>query len=225
LLAANLIAKTINSVATTSQITVVLVSPNHFFSGQGQIISSLYNWHTPYGILDSDKKTVQKLKDLGVMNIDEYPFDNEHGISGIVPFIKKSLPNSKLVPIIVKDNLSQNDLNKFVDSLYSVLGENLLIIGSFDFSHFYPDDQTKEYDKQSLAVINNFDFNGLKNIQIDSKPGLEIVMKYMEKLKATHFNLMANTNSAQILNDITIKEAVSYINGSFSSDVIKFNNE
>jgi len=102
LLAPNLIAETINTIATTSRITVVVISPNHFSAGQGQIISSLYKWDTPYGILNSNCETISKLEKEGVLNIDEYPFKKEHGISGIVPFIKKSLPNAKIIPIIIK---------------------------------------------------------------------------------------------------------------------------
>jgi AmmeMemoRadiSam system protein B len=225
LLAANLIAETINTIATTSQVTVVLISPNHFSSGRGQIISSLYNWNTPYGILDGDRQTVSELSKLKVINIDEYPFEKEHGISGIVPFIKKSLPNSKIVPILIKNNLSQNDLNSFVDSLYTTLGPEVLIIGSFDFSHFYPDNITQLYDKKSISIITNFNIDNISDVEVDSRPGLEIVMRYMQKVGATNFNLIANTNSAQILHDQTINEAVSYINGSFSLDVIKFIHE
>lgn len=216
LLAPNLIAKTVNEIATTTQITVILISPNHFFSGYGQIISSLYQWNTPYGVLNSDCKNILKLEKLGVLNIDEYPFEKEHGISGIIPFIKRSLPNAKVIPIIVKETLSENELNEFVDSLYTTLGDNVLIIGSFDFSHFYPDNITQLYDKKSISAIKNFDFIGLKDIQVDSIPGLEITMKYMQKIGALNFNLIANTNSSQILHDPTIKEAVSYIVGSFS---------
>ena len=65
LLAPNLIAETMNTIATTSQITVVLISPNHFSAGQGQIISSLYKWDTPYGVLDSDCGNISKLEKQG----------------------------------------------------------------------------------------------------------------------------------------------------------------
>lgn len=216
LLAPNLIAETVNTIATTSQITVVLISPNHFSAGQGQIISSLYQWDTPYGVLNSDCGNISKLEKQGVLNIDEYPFRKEHGISGIVPFIKKSLPNAKIIPIIIKETLSENDLNKFVDSLYATLGSNVLIIGSFDFSHYLPDNVAQFHDKKSISVIKNFDYVGLKTTETDSIPGLEITMRYMEKEGALNFNLIANTNSSQILHDPTIEETTSYVDGSFS---------
>ncbi|MEI6190778.1 MAG: AmmeMemoRadiSam system protein B [bacterium] len=218
LLATNLIAKTINNIATTSQVTVVLISPNHFSSGRGQILSSLYDWNTPYGILESDKPAILNLKEKGAINIDEYPFEKEHGISGIVPFIKKSIPNSRIVPIIIKDNLSKKELDGFVDSLYDVFWDKTLIVGSFDFSHYYPDNITQLYDKKSISIITNFNFDNINDVEVDSKPGLEIVMRYMQKVGAIHFNLIANTNSSQILRDPNIKEVVSYINGFFAKN-------
>ncbi len=216
LLAPNLIAKTINMMATTSPVTVVLVSPNHFSAGQGQIISSLFKWDTPYGMLDNDCETVAKLEKQGVIKIDEYPFRKEHGISGIAPFIKKSLPNAKVIPIIVKETLSENDLTTFIDSLYAIVGSSTLILGSFDFSHYLPDNVAKFHDEKSIAVIRNFDYAGLKTIETDSVPGLEIVLRYMEKEGALHFDLTANTNSSRILHDPTIEETTSYVDGSFS---------
>jgi AmmeMemoRadiSam system protein B len=216
LLASDLIAKTINTISTATPITVVLISPNHFSVGKGQIISSLYNWSTPYGILDCDKNSILKLKESGSLNIDEYPFAKEHGISGVVPFIKKSLPNARVIPVIVKDSISEKDIKKFVEDLYSTLGNDVIVVGSFDFSHFFPNDITQIYDIESISAIKKFDFIAIKKIQVDSVPGLEIVMNYMKKVGATHFDLIANTNSSKILNDSTIKEVVSYVDGSFS---------
>ncbi|MDO8582357.1 MAG: AmmeMemoRadiSam system protein B [bacterium] len=216
LLAPHLIAETISTLATTDPITVVLVSPNHFSSGQGQIISSLYSWDTPYGVLDSDSATISKLTKQGALSIDEFPFEKEHGISGIVPFIKKSLPNAKIMPIIVKDTLSETARIAFVDSLYATLGNDVLVIGSFDFSHYLPDTVAQLHDKKSIAVIQNFDYAGMQTTETDSIPGLEITLRYMEKVGALHFNLIANTNSSQILHDPTVEEGTSYIDGSFS---------
>jgi len=216
LLAPNLIAETMRTIATNDPVTVVLVSPNHFNAGKGQIISSLYKWDTPYGTLESNCEVISALQKQGTLSIDESPFDKEHGVSGIVPFIKKSLPNARVVPIIVKDTLSDEQLNSFVETLYSTLGDTSLIVGSFDFSHYLPDNAVRFHDAKTLSVIQNFDYSGMNVIDNDSTPGLTMVLKYFEKENAQHFDLIAHTNSAQILHDPGIDETTSYINGSFS---------
>lgn len=216
LLVPNLIAETIGTIATTAPVTVVLISPNHFHTGNGQIISSIYKWETPYGILDSNCSAISDLEKQGVLNVAETPFENEHGVTGIVPFIKKSLPNAEIIPVIIKDTLSEDQLNTFVQHLYATLGNKIILVGSFDFSHYLPDAGAQFHDAKSLSVIKNFDYTGVKAIDNNSMPGLEIVLKYFEKEGAQHFDLIANANSAQVLHDPSIDETTSYIDGAFS---------
>lgn len=63
LLAPDLIAETLAASATDELKTVVLISPNHFFAGQGQAIISEYDWQTPYGILEANKDVISRLAD------------------------------------------------------------------------------------------------------------------------------------------------------------------
>ncbi len=216
LLAPHLIAATISSIATTSPITVLLVSPNHFSAGTGGIISSLYKWDTPYGVLQSDCETVSELQAAGALSVEEMPFEKEHGIYGIVPFIKKSLPNAKIIPLIIRNDISETELNVFVETLFATLGDKALVVGSFDFSHYLPDLAAQFHDQKSLSVIKDFDYAGLQSMDTDSIPGLEIVMRYMEKEGAKDFHLIANTNSSLLLHDPKIEETTSYIDGAFS---------
>ncbi len=217
LLAPQLIAQTMNTIATDSPVTVLLISPNHFHTGKGQIISSVYGFETPYGTLKSDCDAISLLQQKNILNIDESPFDNEHGVTGIVPFIKKSLPNAKIIPVIVKDTLDEEALNNFVRTTYEILGDTIIVVGSFDFSHYLPDTAAQFHDVKSLSVIRNFDYEAMKTIDTDSVPGLEIVLKYLEREGAKHFDLIAHTNSAEILHDSSIDGTTSYINGTFSN--------
>ncbi len=216
LLAPHLIAETIATIATDEPVTVVLISPNHFGAGRGQITSSLYSWSTPYGILENDCEVIDALQENGILHIEEKPFEKEHGISGIVSFIKKSLPQARIIPVIVKDTASPREIDVFVEALYENLGENALIIGSFDFSHGATNDTAIAFDQKSIAAITAFDYEGIKTIETDSRPGLSAVMKYMEKVGAKKFTVLFNTNAAQILKDLNLKDVTSYIDGKFS---------
>lgn len=217
LLAADLIAQAFKTISSNDEKIIILISPNHFFAGRGQIISSLYDWDTPYGILSSDRDLINGLKDRDVLNIDETPFSKEHGISGIVSFIKKSFPNSKVVPIIIKDTASKRNIDEFVNALYDAsLNKNFLIVGSFDFSHDFPSNEADIKDKKSISVMENFDYNKIKTVEVDSRNGLEIILKYLSKVGANKFSLFANTNSGKITRDKNLPEVTSYITGVFS---------
>jgi poly-gamma-glutamate synthesis protein (capsule biosynthesis protein) len=216
LLAPHLIAKTISALATTSPVTAVLVSPNHFGAGQGQIIASRYNWQTPYGVLKGDCAAVDTLARKGVAAVEELPFEKEHGVSGIVPFIKHSLPNARVLPVIVKDTLSETELLRFVEELSALFGNTAVLVGSFDFSHDLYPDAARFHDAKSLAVVRSFDYHGIHALDIDSMPGLEILLRYMERKGARQFDLVAHASSAELLGKPDQTDTTSYIDGTFS---------
>lgn len=225
LLAPDLIAEALSVVSSEKSITIVLISPNHFFAGRGQVISSLYDWQTPYGILESDKDLIKKMQDVNLLNVEEWPFEKEHGISNIVAFIKKTLPNAKIIPLIVKDTFSLKAGNIFTEKLENILPEDSLVIASLDFSHNLPSPVADFHDEKSLAVLENFDYEGIKFLDIDSKPTLRIFLKYLNTRNASNFNLLGHSNSAKILKDENIFETTSYITGYFSSGDKKENNK
>lgn len=215
LLAAGLIAEEMEAIATNDLVTVILLAPNHFFAGKGNIIASEYDWNTPYGVLESDCNSIKKLEKIGAANIEEQPFEKEHGISGIVPFIKKSLPNAKVIPIIFKDNTKQEEIEVFVNSLYEITGEDALMVGSFDFSHYVLPQVAKKQDERSIEIIKAFDYTNIADVEIDSRPGLSAQLQFMEKIHANKFNLVKNMNSADITKLENSTETTSYITGFF----------
>jgi poly-gamma-glutamate synthesis protein (capsule biosynthesis protein) len=215
LVASRLIAVAFASVATDKPLTVVLISPNHFFAGKGQIITSLYDWQTPYGVLEADQGVIKRLQADGAVNVDEGPFANEHGIADLAAFVKKSLPNSRIVPVIIKDTLSEAQGDGFAAELAAVLPQNSLVVGSFDFSHYLPSPAADFHDAKSIAVLSDFDYDGIKFLDVDSKPGLRIFLKYLDAQNARQFALLDNSNSAKIIKDDSIPETTSYITGQF----------
>lgn len=217
LLAPDLIAETLTVAATNKPRTVVLISPNHFFAGLGQAILSEYDWQTPYGILEADKDVVSRLAESGAANIDETPFEKEHGISNIVAFIKKAILNAKFVPLIIKDTISENELAKLIDVLEYNLSSDSLIIGSFDFSHYLPSAAADFHDEKSDAILDSLEYQSTDHLDIDSRPGLEILLKIIKARGGNSFTLLGATNSAKILKDEDTVENTSYVTGVFTN--------
>ena len=216
LLAPHLIAKEFALVATDQPITVVLLSPNHFFRGQGGAITSQYDWQTPYGVLKSNQVVIKQLSDSGLVNIDETPFDQEHGAANIVGFIKKSLPNATVVPLIVKENLSKEKIDQLAEKLKDILPADSLIVGSIDFSHYLPSNAADFHDIQTLAVMNNFDYDRIDRLDIDSHPGLRLLLKYFDATGNKKFVLTSHENSSTVTGNFNFVETTSYINGYFT---------
>lgn len=224
LLAPQFIARAFQTVATDKPITVVILSPNHFSVGKGQVLSSLYDWQTPYGIIESDTKIIWQLEKEGILKIEEAPFENEHGVSNIVAFAKKTIPNAKIIPIIIKDTSLPKESEKLADALKKHLPSDALVVASVDFSHYLPSNVADLHDAKSIAVMENFDYDGIKSLDVDSKPTLTTFLKYLEKVGAQTFTMLNHSNSAKIANDESILETTSYITGYFSEGAKTTNN-
>ncbi len=201
--------------------TVILISPNHFAAGDSQIITSLEDWKTPYGILETDKAFVNELVSAQKQNggenvlVEEAPFKKEHGINNIVSFIKKVFPETRFVPLIVKDNLQFAKVDEFVNWLKEKVNDDVLVIASFDFAHYLPSQVEDFQDTKSLAILDNFDLDGIKHLNIDSKPGLRMFMQLMRSKGALNFRLFNHSNSAKYLQKQDLDGPTSYITGSF----------
>lgn len=221
LLASKFIAQGICQIASHKKITIVLISPNHFNHGDSIVVSN-YDWHTPYGILRADTEIIKKLAKSKIISIDENPFEYEHGIYNITPFIKKAIPNATIIPILIKDNVSPEKKEALIKLLKENFSKDAIIVASLDFSHYLTSDEADKMDIQTLEIINKLDFNKIKDLNpngnpdnIDSKPTLEILLNLMSENVANNFELLAHSNSAKLIGNLDLKETTSYIVGYF----------
>lgn len=217
LLAPHLIAQAFNLAQTKEKQTIVILSPNHFGVGAGQVLTSEWSWATPYGELKPDEKTITSLISSGLVNVDERPFEKEHGIANIVAFVKKAIPNAQIVPLIFRDSLSSQKASELAQVLNDILPADALVVGSLDFSHKKTSEVADLEDEKSLEAINNFDYQKIQQLDVDSKPVLSCLLHYFALKNAMKFNLLAHTNSAKILNKPDSLETTSYITGYFTS--------
>ncbi len=216
LLAAAYIAEAFNQVATTAPVTVLLISPNHFSAGKNNIIVSAEQWQTPYGVLQPNTDLINKIKDANIGSIEEDPFNQEHGISGIIPFIKKSLPSAAIVPVIFNDRLNSSAAQKAADDIIKILPANTLVVGSFDFSHYLTSNAADFHDLKSLDDMESFNIADFYNLDIDSRPGLTFFTQILKNLGTQKFTLLEHSNSGELTHQ-DLLETTSYITGYFQS--------
>lgn len=216
LLAAPFIAEALGAIATTKPVTVVLISPNHFSVGQGRILTSEAAWETPYGLLQPDLSSIRALANNGLAQVEEAPFDHEHGVTGIVAFIKKSLPNARIVPLILNDRLQVSQAQEVAKHMAALLPKDAFIVGSFDFSHYLPSRAAQFHDELSLSTVRRFDYANISRMDIDSRPGLALFLQMLAEKQATQFTLLEHTNSAELTRAFDTLETTSYLTGYFT---------
>jgi AmmeMemoRadiSam system protein B len=196
---------------------VVLFGPNHFNRGGLNAISTLRDWKSPYGITKTDTSAISALLRKGLVAIDEGVMKEEHSVYSIIPFIKSSLPETKVVPIIFKFNTPTSTVDGILTELKSILPSDAVFVGSIDFSHYQTLASANFHDELSEGAIKNFDYERSQKLEIDSPPSLYAVMKSMENAGSQKIAFALHDNSADILKQPDLKETTSHYSPYFVS--------
>jgi len=200
LLAANMIAGFFQSVSQYPPDTIVVVGPNHRRIGSKGLNTSSLDWKTEFGILEADRELIGKL--IGELNAAENDslMELEHSVSGLVPYIKYYLPDTKIVPILLHGNYSAADSKKLGKFLSAAMKDNpkLTVIASIDFSHYLDADTADRMDEITLKAIESRDENALimmGNDNIDSPPSILTLLAAMDGIGAEGPQVTGHSNS------------------------------
>jgi len=184
---------------------IILVGPNHFEKGDSKVISAEEDWETPFGILESAKDIVQNLKKAKLIETSGSILTDEHSISGIVPFIKYYLPQTKILPLIFSIETNEQDIEKLNYILEKFFNPNeAVVIASVDFSHYLMKEQAGEKDKITIKALEDFNYMPIfymNNDYLDSPASIICLLKIMENFKAKNLKILNHTNSGEILQE------------------------
>jgi AmmeMemoRadiSam system protein B len=214
LLAADLIAEFFENLKGKSYDTVILMGPNHFNAGEAKMITSAYDWQTPYGRLEVDDEILDKIsKDV---KINEEAITNEHSMTSEVAFIKKAFPQAKFLPIILKPSATPAEAGDLARELFDLSrNKKTLLLASVDFSHYKNSETAQKNDAESVEAILSFDFDKIYNLDIDSPASIYALLKFSQ-LSTAGFKLLYNSNSAILAGKPDLKSTTSYVTGYFT---------
>lgn len=203
--------------------TIIIVSPNHFEAGGANIITTDKNWKLENAVVEPDKETIAALTNDDSIFSDEAAFSREHGITNVLADINLSFPDAKIIPIIIKQNTSQESIGLLADKLNQVC-RGCLLIASVDFSHYQPGALAEIHDIYSTKILENLDDKGIYKTEVDSEQSLALAIKWAKLNSTEAFHLAENTNSAKLLNDPD-SESTSYVLGWYEAGQSNINND
>lgn len=215
LVAAPFIASVVEQFSKQDITRVIVIGPDHLRRARVGAVTSDYDWNTAYGILSADTEAVARLLDASVVTRDDSTLDAEHSIAALVSFFKKSLPDARIVPILVNDRLKDSVADELARAL--PMDSHTLVVASVDFSHYLPRSVADFHDETSMAALGRFAYDDLPQLEIDSPQSLRVFLKAMEQEKAQHMQLLAHSNSAS--ND-EVLETTSHVLAGFSSGLV-----
>lgn len=218
LLAGSMIAEILEQVSAQAPKTIVLIGPNHFEKGEKLILTSLYGWKTPFGVLQPNMSFYSKLSPGKIIGVDEIVLAKEHTVSGLVTYINYFHPTTTFQPLIISHQISMSDIETFSQLLNSTADTNTLFVLSVDFSHYLNSEQANQRDEVSLKAIKDFDFEKIalfSNEYVDSPKSLLLFLKIMQLRSTKNVEVVQHTNSGILTNDPYV-ENTSYFTLTFN---------
>lgn len=200
-LAKDLIAQTFAGIDPTKIKRAIIVGPDHYHQLTGtkylaQTTDTI--WHTPFGEMNADTQITNSLSSDGEVLSAINVFRAEHSVYLLVPFAKKSFPEAKITPLILRQKVDYSyyyKLGKKVSNIVN-LEETILIISS-DFSHNASRKQARVNDERSVNLLKEMKTDDVDLIENDCKQCAAFLYGYLED-KDTNFELVSNKNSFDI---------------------------
>ncbi|MBC7363061.1 MAG: AmmeMemoRadiSam system protein B [Candidatus Aminicenantes bacterium] len=168
--------------------TVVIIGPSHHYGFKGCSIYPKGGFETPLGVAEVDEKLAKEISRTSGFSFIPQAHQKEHSVEVQVPFIQKTWPSARIVPIVMGYQSSET-IEALSSALYRVLkGKNVLVVASTDMSHFLTMDEAHRVDRQTIELVKQLQLNTLarkieraENIMCGGGPLLAL-LKYAQKL-------------------------------------------
>ena len=146
----------------------VLLGVNHRGLGAPLALSPATGWATPLGIMPVDQALGTRLRALDPAVVaDARAHAQEHSLEVQVPFLQWLFQELPILPLAI-GWASAQEVFRLGHALAELAREHdLLLIASTDFSHYIPQAEAEQLDKQALERIAAVDAEGLLRVVRD----------------------------------------------------------
>jgi AmmeMemoRadiSam system protein B len=181
-----------------------ILSPDHYGISTEHYALTTGSWESGFGKVETDINKVKELAELLEVDLDTRVFRNEHGVSTLMPYIKKYFPTARVVVIAYESEGPVNipfclRLAQALESEFDEKGkkENFLLI-STDFSHHADLKKTAERDFNSEQYLRNTGNASWYMAFCDNRPGMYVI----DRLGKNNLQsvILYHTNSWEISN-------------------------
>ena len=186
--------------------TIIILGPNHRGFGEDVSIIAEGKWETPLGELEIDTEMAEDiLKNSEIIKNDKKAHQYEHSIEVQLPFIQYIFGKDiKFVPICMTRQDINTDIKIAQSICSSVVGKNILIIASSDFTHYETQEYAENVDKQAINAILEFNPKKLydiiyrQNLTMCGPGPITVMLIVCETLAAKKAELLKYATSGDI---------------------------
>ena len=174
---------------------VVIMSPSHNISFDGVATHSADSFSTPLGDLHVNKEIKETISNLPFVKELDNAFIREHALEVHLPFIQHTLPQAKIVPLIVGHTYPE-EIQMLLETLWPD-PTNAFVISS-DLSHFLSYVQAQKIDSLTAKQIEKLLYKEIHHEQCCGFFPLRGLLKFAKEhgLKITALDLRNSADTA-----------------------------
>jgi MEMO1 family protein len=141
---------------------VVLIGPSHRVSFEGVALYPKGGFSTPLGPIAIDADVADAIRAATpVVHDDVAAHAPEHSIEMQLPFVRRVLPDTPIVPLLMGDQ-SDDTVDGLATGLAAALaGHRALLVASSDLSHYLDARTASMMDREVTACVDRFDADAL----------------------------------------------------------------
>ncbi len=163
---------------------IVLVGPNH--SGTGDAIQvSGADWYWSTGRMDGDADAARTLA-AAAETLTDAQIAEDWSVQTLIPYLCRYFPEARLVTVLLSRGADTQSLRALAEAVGLLAGQQeLLLVGSVDFSHYLDPASARENDEKTCAWIEAGDIpaiSALDNGYLDSPETAAVVLYYTQTL-------------------------------------------
>jgi len=198
---------------------IVILSPDHFQSGilmesNSFITITVDSNDKEFNNLKVDTLLWGKLFKENKMILNNSAVIAEHGVTTLLPYIKKHFPETNILPILIPADITKEQVEQLVKTIDKNTLLNTIVVASVDFSHYLPSQAADFHDVKSIRVLLNFEEENFKNIEVDCWQALYAARLFAKLRQKETPHIMAHKNSTDFLN-LELEETTSYFSAVF----------
>ncbi|MFT7538972.1 MAG: AmmeMemoRadiSam system protein B, partial [Lysobacterales bacterium] len=194
-------AHAFKAVQSNNYETVIILAPSHYYPTDTVSVWAQGGFKTPLGMAAIDEEMAMRILAIDErITFDASVYDKEHSVEVEIPFIQKTFPKAKIVPMIM-GGIDFSLMVKVAKGLREIIGDrqDVLIVVSSDMSHYFDDVTARKLDGNAIRTIQKYDIEGIirnnnKTLAIDGVvPVLTAMLyakdkglKYIDKIKYAH---------------------------------------
>jgi AmmeMemoRadiSam system protein B len=186
LLAADMIARAILATQGNSYERIIILSPDHFFKSTRPAAITTRNFDTIVGPVKTDVSASAQLLRDDTLFADSDLFAGEHGVLGLLPFIRTVQPDTPVVAVALSIRSRRTDWDRVVEALKPIVTPRTLIVQSTDYSHYLRPAVARMRDQETLNVFATNDASGLVNLiqpdHLDSLAAAYVQMRLQSEI-------------------------------------------